>query len=241
MKTVKIVVCDPHETERQYYIMLCRTLAEKHGLQIELKEYSHSKALLFDMGAPSFAEAVDVLFLETELSEIDGIHTATAARELGYTGIVLFLTHSTNHYEPAFDAEAFNYVRKGKEHILRFETVFLKTVQAAQTRQREHIVFSCAGEYRQIPIGDIQYFESRNHVIDVYYNKEHFEFVSSLTKLENQLFGRGFQRIHRSYLVSLDYIQKLSYDTVILESGTALPVGRKYYKTLKTTMDQWKQ
>lgn len=234
-------MCDHNEQERAYYTLLCRALGKKYQIDLELKEYNNCESLLFDMQDPGFSGLLDMLFLETDMPSLSGIYVANELRRLGYNGLIIFLTNSTEYYEDAFDAKAFNYIRKGKEHLGRFETIFINAADTAQKVRREYIIFNCAGEYRQIEIGYIQYFEIRDHIINVYYQNENFEFISSLAKIEAQLFGRGFQRIHRSILISLDYIQKISYDEVTLVSGKTLPVGRTYYSELKTAMDKWRQ
>ena len=83
---------------------------------------------------------------------------------------------------------------------------------------------------------EIRYFEIMQKIVTVYYSDTSFEFVSTMGKLENLLFAKGFVRISRSYMVSTKYIASFSYDKVIMADGTELPVGRKYYKDLKVAM-----
>lgn len=241
MKKTRIVLCDPGTYDREYYTMICRALAEKHQIDLEMKEYESCESLLFDMEEPGFLGLIDVLFLETDMPGLNGIHISNEARRLGYRGLIIFLTGSAEYYEEAFDANAFNYVRKGKEHLPRFENIFVNAAQAAHKVKKEYVIFNCAGEYCQIEIGDIKYFEIKDHIIEVHYKNKCFEFISTLGKIEAQLFGRGFQRIHRSFLVSLDYVTKMTYEEVTIKGGNKLPVGRTYCSTLKTAMDKWRQ
>ena len=70
----------------------------------------------------------------------------------------------------------------------------------------------------------------------MYYGHRNFEFVSTIGKLENILFNKGFIRISRSYLVAKKYIRSFVYGKVFMMDGEELPVGRKYYKELKNMM-----
>ena len=241
MAKLRAVFCDYTDYDRGQYVAICKVLSERYNLNLEFKEYKSGETLIFDMENPGFLEMLDILFVETEMHGMSGVYVANKARRFGYKGLIIFLTNSTKYYEEAFDVGAFNYVLKGRENLKRFETVLAKALRAVKKVRGEYMILNCAGEYRQIEVGDIKYFEIHNHLIDVFYGKEHFEFVSTLGKIENQLLGRGFQRIHRSYLVSLDYVQRISYDEVTLRDGQKIPVGRTYGATLKLAMDAWRK
>ena len=48
-------------------------------------------------------------------------------------------------------------------------------------------------------------------------------------------------RAHRSYLVALDAVHRISFDQVTLVNGKSIPVSRGNYAALKEAMDKWKQ
>ena len=241
MWKIRIVVCEDNEIQRELYSALCRDISEKHKIDIEIKEYESGSDLMLDLENPKFYSILDILFLDISMPGISGIETAKAAREVGYTGIIIFLTVSKEHYEEAFDVGAFNYIIKGEHDGKRFEEIFLKAVRLAEELRKEVIVLSGGYELRQIAVRDIEYFEVIKRVLTVYYNDEKFKFTSSnLESLEGRLFDHGFQRIHRNYLVSLLHIKKLTYKEVTMRSGSVLPVGRKYYPDLKNAVEKIK-
>ena len=100
------------------------------------------------------------------------------------------------------------------------------------------MLFTGIGEYRNIAINDIKYFEVRGKIITVYYGSKSFEFISTIGKLENLLFAKGFLRVHRSFLVSLQHIKNFTYEEITLIDNTEIPVGRKYYSGLKEAMKE---
>lgn len=97
-------------------------------------------------------------------------------------------------------------------------------------------MFTCAGESRNVPLEDIQYFEVKHNIITVYYQKEKFEFYSTIGKLEDQLQKKGFIRIHRSFMVAKKFIRQASYTELELTNGTLLPVGQVHAKQLRKEM-----
>lgn len=243
MEKIRIVVCDDDPNDQKYYMDLCRMLAEKHNIFLEMKAYSTGESLLFDLGEPSFLQSIDILQIEIDMADMDGIKVAKAARRMGYNGVIVFLTRSATYeyYETAFDINATNYVRKGSEHLKRIEKVFVDTVNTAKKLRREYIILRCAGERRRIDIADIKYFEIMKYRIAAYYGDDYFEFISTMGKLESELLGRGFVRIHRAYMVSLDHVQSYTYNTVTLFDGSTLPVGRTYAASFKSAIEKWQQ
>ena len=135
----------------------------------------------------------------------------------------------------AFDVEALHYIVKNQTTDKKFEEIFLKAIERSKRRSVETLSLSCAGEYRNIPISSVRYFEVQNRIVTVYYREldeiKSFEFYAKLSQIEESLYGRGFVRIHRAYLVAEKQIQKRTQREVRLLDGTILPVGKTYRVT----------
>ena len=79
-------------------------------------------------------------------------------------------------------------------------------------------------------------------MVCVWYAGGKFIFQSSLSNLEERLKDRGFMRVHRSYLVSLDAVHRISFeDGITLNNGKSIPSSRSNYSVLKDAMDKWRR
>jgi hypothetical protein len=238
MDKLKIALLDSNQNELELYGKLCLAVADKCGIQAELLSYSDSQSFLFDIDDPYFASALSVLIVEP-----DGGNAAIpiTLRNGGYKGIILYLSRLSSEavYLQAFDAKAFNFLKKGEAQMPRFHTVFEQTLKAAEKLHREYIVVSGYGEYRQIQISEIFYFECRDKLVTVHHSEGKFEFYSTLQRLEERLSDRGFIRVSKSFLVSVEAIHKPSYEKLILNDGSEIPVGRSYAPALKVAIDRW--
>ena len=58
--------------------------------------------------------------------------------------------------------------------------------------------------------------------------------------MEERLAESGFVRVHKSYLVNMAHIRRMSYAEVLLDDGTALPVSQRKYPTIRTIYLNWK-
>lgn len=80
---------------------------------------------------------------------------------------------------------------------------------------------------------EILYIESNDSITTVYATQDRsFKNKTPISQWENYL-GEGYLRIHRSYLVNIDYITDHNIDSVIID-GTELPVSRKYRGSVKS-------
>ena len=237
LEALRIVICDSNPVELKKCAHICRTICQEQGVQAMVTTFSDGKALQFEMMEPAFSSMVNILVLEPS----NGCEViAEIVRKNGYDGIILYLSWATEkeYFYQAFDVSAYNYVEKSG--LARFAKVFEDTLKAARQQERQHITLSCAGEFRQIDLRDIFYFEtSMDHMVCVWYAGGKFVFQSSLSNLEEKLKGCGFIRTHRSYLVALDAVRQATFEQVTLINGQTIPVGRGKYAALKEAMDKW--
>ena len=243
MANLKIVICDTNKQELEGHGKICRAICEKKNLPVTVLTFSDSRNLAFEMSEPAFSDSVDILIIEPD----DGCEKVASyiRNQLGYNGIILYLSRSGDekYFYSAFDAKAFSFIRKGD--LNRFSAVFGEALIIAKDRVRSFIAVSYLGEYRNIDIRDIYSFETSENkqsanLIRVKYAGGEFDFISTLTELEEKLKDYGFFRVQRSYLVSMDAIHNISYQEVILNSGESFPISRGIHTELKEAMNKWR-
>ncbi|MGL4607646.1 MAG: LytR/AlgR family response regulator transcription factor [Eubacteriaceae bacterium] len=228
---MNIVICDDEKSQQKKYKEIIQTIGKKKNIPLEIICFDSGKQLCFE--AEDLIHWVEVVYLDINMPEIDGIETAKKLRSMGYLGEIIFLTVANHRILEAFDVEAMHYIIKETTSLKKFAEIFLKALKRAEERKQEVAIFSCAGETKTIPLKEIHYFEVNKHIITVYYGQEKFEFYSTLAKLEEMLFEKGFYRTHRRMLVSIKHIANLSYLKATLINGEEIPIGKNYYKQLK--------
>ncbi len=231
---MRIAICDDNPQHVRQYTEKLSAIGQKHGLTSTIDQYANGEQLLF--AQEDAATRADIIFLDIRMPGRDGVDIAHALREMQQDGEIVFFTHSTENMLDAFDVDALHYIVKGQTSDEKIEEIFLRAIHRAEQKQQETIVLTCAGESRSVPVNQILYFESIRHVIQVHYGTEMFEFYSTLGKIEELLFGHGFMRIHRSFLVSLRYAASLASYTLTLYNGEQLPVAKGSYRQLKEKM-----
>ena len=236
MRNMRIIIYSTDSAETQFYETLCRSLSANHNIPIELKLYTSSSNLVFDSEDFNFHQRVDVVYVCLSKSDQD---VPALIRKAGYMGLIVLIGTDEMFvpYEQLFDTKIYNFVQNNRapEHLERFEQIFQEAGSDVNKKRCERVTFSFGGEIRQIDISQIHYFEVQKHLLVVHFeDKETFTFISSLAKMENHLKGRGFVRVSRFYLISIHSVQKLTGNGAIMRNGVTVPIGRKYYATIKS-------
>ena len=60
-----------------------------------------------------------------------------------------------------------------------------------------------------------------------------------IQEIANQLEGRGFLRVQRSFVVNLRYVERFSNYTVLLKTGQTIPVSVKQFSQLRREFLIW--
>ena len=224
---MNIFLCDDSADQLSLCKKTLTQLSEKHRVHASIKAFPTGEALLFE-AEDSYA-TLDLVYLDIRMPGLNGLETAKRLREIGYLGDIVFFTYTPDYAIDGYDVSALHYVVKEQTSSEKFEEIFLRACERKQRRESEVLVLTCAGESRCVPIEDIRYFEIQQRIVTVYYGSERFEFYSTMMRLEEQLFNKGFVRTHKSFLVGKRFIRSIDSTRVLLDTGEELPVGKRYY------------
>lgn len=98
-----------------------------------------------------------------------------------------------------------------------------------------------AEDWIPIPIDQISHFESLQKRTWFYKDGEQYKTSVTLKELQTRL-PDIFVRIHRSYIINICFIKKISRDltsnfVVLLNDGTELPVSQSYINNLRALLE----
>ena len=165
----------------------------------------------------------DILLLDIQMPEMDGMETARLFRGERKDALILFITAAPEYVFDAFDVGAFHYLVKPLSDD-RFREVFGKAVQEAESRK---IKGRAGGVHTKILFRDIVYAEVFNRKVVIHTVNGDMEYYGKLSDLEKKA-GEDFFRPHRSYLIHFPYIQKYDAESIVMKNGTA-PIAKKNY------------
>jgi len=236
---MKIAICDSNSRDREAYLALFVSLAEIHKRDAEFDLYATCEEMLFHY---EDKKDIDVLFLEVRMNGMSGFAAANRLRQLNFAGEIIFLTgiRDLPSLLAGYDVDAMHYIIKGETHMGKIEEIFIRAKDAAERSKQRHIMFTSRNEWINVPVGSIRYVEIYQRLAKVYYAGESFEFYcNSLVSIKEQLTGAGFIQTHRSFLVALKEIERLTAATLVTRNQQELPVGKTYYPQIKEALKQF--
>ncbi len=194
----------------------------------------------------SSGEDYDIFLLDILMPEMTGIRLGEQLSELLPEPLIVYLSSSSDYYPDAFRLYAFNYLCKPvcKDTLFPVLDRF-----ALHLRKQEKNVFmlKTAEGIRHIPLHTIVYAELLSHVChfhladgkhlkSLYLRSGLNQFLAPILEQPN------FIKTHTSFVVNLDYSDRLSTGFLALTTGNTVPVARSFAaKVQKYYIDYWLQ
>lgn len=224
-----IAVCDDNEADVAFVVSLIEKWKKEMMLPLQIESFLSAEAFLF---AYETDRKYDLLFLDIEMEGMSGVELAKKLRGMGARLQLVFITGYMEYISEGYDVEALHYLMKPVTEI-KLTEVLNRALERIKTRERE-LMLSLPDGIVKLPLYDIRYIEVSKNYVSVH-TGETFRVKKTLNELETEL-DDGFFRVHRSYIVGLRFIKKITKTEVILKDGTVVPLSRKMYNDLNQAM-----
>ena len=219
----KIAICDDENAQLKFLSSLVKkwALCEKHTAEISV--FESAEAFMFQYAED---KAFDILLLDIEMGNMDGLELARRIRMENDTIQILFITAYPDFIAEGYEVSALHYLMKPVDEE-KLRAVLSRA--AANLKKAERVeIFYVDGEALRIPIDEIVSVEAFAHSVVVTTVKEKYRLSETISKIEN-LLGDGFIRCHRSYLVALKYMKRITKTDIVLDSDEKIPLARREY------------
>jgi len=222
----KIAICEDDPTDLTH---LSKKLAEWAALRakmVQIETFSSAEAFLFRY---EDCRDFDLLLLDIEMAEMDGMSLAKQIREDDCTIDIIFVTGYPDYIGEGYDVGALHYLLKP----IRDEKLYSVLDRAAEAacKPQKSIVLKVGGTQIRIKTDEILYAEAFAHTVEIHTINAVYAPSISISELET-LLGKGFVRCHRSYLVALSAIEQISRTEILLDNAVVIPVSRSAYNTV---------
>lgn len=217
---IEFAICDDEPLMVQkLFNHLTGYMEEKSIASYSVSRFGDGRALLEAAGN------FDVIFLDIQMKEPDGMETAQLLRRRENHSLLVFVTVLKEYVFDAFQVEAYDYLLKPLDST-RFKRTMDRILRSLEHRTAGDLFIQRGTRCEVIPLLDIVYCEVMGRKI--YLHKRDGTVTSCYDKLEaleRRLDGRFF-KCHRSYLVNLDYVSGCQSGQVMLSQGERIPVSR---------------
>lgn len=96
-----------------------------------------------------------------------------------------------------------------------------------EAREADYFFIKSGSKYEKILLNDILYIQGMQNYVTIYTTKGKYLTLLYLKNLEASLDGRSFIRVHKSYIVSVEKIDGIEGNEIIIQSNR-IPMSRNY-------------
>ena len=183
-------------------------------------------------------EKVDILFLDIDMPGLSGLDFRKKAFEVP---VCIFITAHPEHAVESFELETLDFIIKPiKFH--RFAQAMKRIEEFMEIRYKAALFESSIGgdtiyikeghEQTKVKLHDILYLEALKDYTLIITSKKRHCVLSSIGALLKEHHFQSFIRIHRSFAVQKQYIQKITAQEIQLNNNVLIPIGRSYKDNL---------
>ena len=180
-------------------------------------------------------ETVDLLFLDIKMPDISGMDLLSC---LNKKPMVIFTTAYSEHAVQSFELDAVDYLLKPFS-LARFIKACNKaneiyTLRSNNPDKKDHLFLKTGYEQIRVKFEDIYYLEATGNYVNFVLQDKTVLSRMTLTEVELLLPDKQFIRIHRSFIVAVNKIDKLERHQLFI-NRCVLPIGNSYYPAINLT------
>ncbi len=170
--------------------------------------------------------SIDVLFLEINLPEKNGIEVGRYIREKLQNNImhIIFMSEETDNAMNLFRIHPYDFLVKPITQQIISE-IFSNLLIIDEQDQR-FFTYMKRKSLNKIPYGKIQYFSSRNRHIEVHMTDGSIREFNGQLKNELERLPEQFVMIAQSYIINLKYVKECKYDHVVMQSNDVINISQ---------------
>lgn len=227
-----IAICDDEKYMSDKIKLMVSDFFGRKNMGVGISQFSSGKELL------KYNRIIDILFIDIQMKDIDGMETARRLRNRNFKGALIFITVLKEMVFQSFEVQAYDYLVKPIE-LSHFEKMMERLLVSMKNAGESSLLVQKGYESRIIFLEEIVFCEIIDRKVYLHLaSSEILDFYDRIKNLETKLDSRFF-RCHRSFLINLQYLKSYKNETAYMENGEEIPVSRLRSKEFSNVILQY--
>ena len=218
-----VAIVDDDEAARTGLRECFKYLETKIGEQFQIDEFTGADHFFMH-----FDGQYDIIFLDIEMPEMDGMTAARRLREVDKTVTIIFVTNSARYAVQGYEVDALDYIVKPVDKYA-FALKMQRALSRVVRRKDANIMLKTNDGIECLQVSHIKYLEVEGHYVIYHTYYGDYSVYSTLSADEKKLLASQFVRCNRNYLVNLRYVESVR-DGVCVLAGEELMISRPQKK-----------
>lgn len=185
-----------------------------------------------------YTPVYDILLLDIEMSEMDGMAAAHRIRERDDKVVIIFITAAPQYAINGYEVGALSYLLKPLPWFA-FSQELRKSIDMVRRNGDDSLLIETNGRQMRLNLADILYFESIRHTIVIHTLEGKMSITGTLKDMEARLADRNFFRSNSCYLVNLQHVTGVADQDCTMANGEQLRVSRPRKKAFMSALTDY--
>lgn len=216
---VHVAIVEDSPFDQKMLVDCLQEYESETGTKMQILVYPSGEKLL-----ERYPDNLDILFMDIMMGNMDGLKTARLVRRQDTKVILIFVTSMIQYAIQGYSVDAMDFIVKPVTYTgikLRLDRALCKLQQSAPI----HVEVANSDGTYQVDARDICYVETFNHKVIVHTKTQVIPANASLRSFEKTLEKLPFFRCHTSFLVNLQYVDKIQGNDIWV-NGQLLSISR---------------
>lgn len=237
---VRIAICDDEEFFCERENNLISAYMKRRNIPCEIEFFLSGREFLESGKAAGY----QIVFLDVSMEELDGIETARRIRKLTGGTYLVFVTAFVTYALEGYKVDATRYIIKDEESLENSIEECLDAILLKIGRLEEKVRFVFREGVKELHPSQIMYIESNLHRLIFHMAGEGAEDLSAngsvytmnerLDIVAEMLASYSFSRIHKSFLVNMEYVETIERYRLQLLNGNGLSIAKPRYPQVRS-------
>lgn len=183
-------------------------------------------------------EKIDILFLDIDMPIMNGLDFRKKTMEVP---VCIYITAHPEHAVESFELDTLDFIVKPIK-MDRFTQTMSKIEDYMELKLKAQLFESSIGgdviyikeghNETKVKLHDILYLEALKDYTKIVTSTKKHCVLTSIGNLLKENHFQSFVRIHRSFAVQKQFIEKKMSNELLLNNGMLIPIGRSYKENL---------
>lgn len=228
---LRVAVCDDDQAALGIIASSLKDVFAAHGVDAATSLFSSAVELAAVMPTRRY----DLLLLDIDMPELDGIEFARQLREQRDKVDIMYISNREDRVFDSLRVQPVGFIRKSNFLVDMSEVVGAYLTARRERHRQSVVVLRDHDAVYPVQVDKIVYVEGqrKRQVVHVDGQEKTITLTRTMGELEEELAGEGFIRIHKGYLVNYRFISVIDGGDVVLTNDERLPISRRKERETK--------
>lgn len=223
---LNIAICDDNKDDINKLLYILNIYLNNNNIEACIKKFESGIILIDSI----YQEKFDIIFLDIYMPAMDGMKVAEKIREIDLKCKIFFLTSSCDHALMSYNVNASHYLLKPIDES-KLCSEFKIAIEEISKLDFEYLLVKNKDEITKLFYKNIVYVESKARILLIYrYNNTPLKLYRKMDDFNSEINNERFFQCHKSYLVNLDFVEKVKDNYFLMSTGEKIKISDKFKK-----------